>query len=96
MFPGIDLPTVVPRYVRRSPDELLDSATEKIAEGQETAARELGAAQSEITSFFDTVPDLFEEYDLLVTPTLSIEPPSTEYVSGPSEINGEETREASG
>ncbi|WP_144926268.1 amidase [Halorubrum salsamenti] len=77
-------------------DELPDSVTEKIEEGQEMAALELGAAQAEITSFFDTIQDLFEEYDLLVTPTLSIEPPSTEYVSGPSEIHGEETREALG
>lgn len=77
-------------------DELPDSVTEKIEEGKEIAALDLGAAQSTITSFFDAIQDLFEEYDLLVTPTLSIEPPSTEYVSGPPEINGEETREALG
>ncbi len=71
-------------------DELPNSVSEKIEEGREMSALELGAAQGTITSFFDTIQDLFEEYDLLVTPTLATKPPSTEYVSGPPEINGEE------
>ncbi|WP_162993875.1 amidase family protein [Halalkalicoccus subterraneus] len=54
------------------------------------------SAQGTITSFFDTIQNLFEEYDLLVTPTLSIKPSSTEYISDPPEIDGEETREALG
>lgn len=77
-------------------EELPASVVEKIEDGREMRALELGGAQSTITSFFDTIQDLFEDYDLLVTPTLSIKPPSMEYVSGPPKINGEETREALG
>ncbi|ELZ29372.1 glutamyl-tRNA amidotransferase subunit A [Halogeometricum pallidum JCM 14848] len=71
-------------------EELPDSITEKVEEGRQMSALELGAHQAQITTFYETIHQLFEEYDLLATPTLAIEPPSTEYSSGPPEINSEE------
>lgn len=77
-------------------EDLPDSIVEKIEDGRQMGALELGAQQSRITTFYRTIHALFEEYDLLVTPTLSIEPPSTEYVSGPPEIDGTEVPSALG
>ncbi|MBV0925950.1 amidase [Halomicroarcula limicola] len=77
-------------------EELPESIVEKVEEGQEMGALELGAHQAQITDFYETIHRLFEEYDLLATPTLAIEPPSTEYVSGPPEINGKERPSALG
>lgn len=78
------------------PEELPESITEKVKEGRQMNVLELGAHQAKITAFYRTIHTLFKEYDLLVTPTLSIEPPSTEYVSGPPEINGKEMPSALG
>ena len=70
-------------------DDLPESINEKIEEGNQMDALTLGAHQTAITAFYRTIHTLFDQYDLLVTPTLAIEPPSTEYVSGHPKSTGE-------
>lgn len=77
-------------------DELPESINEKVKEGKQMDALTLGAHQATITAFYRRIHTLFDQYDLLVTPTLAIEPPSTEYVSGPPQINGREMPSALG
>lgn len=62
---------------------------EAIEAGHDTSAVEYKQADVVRTAMFDAVQDLFEEYDLLLTPTLAV-PPFDKEDHGPTEINGEE------
>lgn len=76
-------------------DEHRDDAVEKLPEyietGQDISAVEYKQADVSRTEVFDLVEDVFESYDLLVTPTVAV--PAVDNASdgitrGPAEING--------
>jgi amidase/aspartyl-tRNA(Asn)/glutamyl-tRNA(Gln) amidotransferase subunit A len=75
-------------------DDLTDEVVELIEEGRDLSAAEYLNLQSVQTEVFDAIEDTFEEYDLLVSPTLACLPVENADASegstlGPAEIDGE-------
>jgi len=68
-------------------DRLAGSTVETILEADEVSTRELTAAQRTRTDVQAAFADLFDEYDLLVCPTLSV--PPFEIGELPTEVAGE-------
>lgn len=60
----------------------------RVKDGQELSAAEYLRADDVRTDAFDAVEDVFEEYDVLLTPTLTV-PPFDKRNDGPSEVAGE-------
>ena len=76
------------RYAQRS-EWFEPSLVEMIEAGQRVSAVELGLAQLARTEFYHQVRQLFETYDLLLTPQMPLGAWSVE--SGPSHIDGTPT-----
>ena len=74
-------------------DELTPQLVEIVEAAQEMSAVEYKRDDMTRTEVFDTVQDVFDQYGLLVTPTLAVPPfdnASDGNTVGPSEVNGEE------
>ncbi len=74
-------------------DELTPQLVEIVEAAQEISAVEYKRDDMTRTEVFDAVQDVFDQYDLLVTPTLAVPPfdnASDGNTVGPSEVNGEE------
>lgn len=61
---------------------------EQMEAGLEYSAVEMRMSNITRTDFFDTVQALFETHDLLVTPTVGVEPFDKDLRLGPSEVEG--------
>lgn len=73
-------------------DGLTDELVELIEEGRDVSAAEYLNLQTVQTEVFDAIEDVFEEYDLLVSPTLACQPVENAdegSTLGPAEIDGE-------
>ena len=74
-------------------DELTPQLVELVESAQGMSAVEYKLDDITRTEVFDAVQDVFDEYDLLVTPTLAVPPfdnAGDGNTVGPSEVNGEE------
>jgi len=70
-------------------DELTPEVIEGMEVGADYSAVEYKRADVVRTDVFDAVQDLFEEYDLLITPTVAVPPFDTD-ILGPESVAGEE------
>jgi len=70
-------------------DEIPDPVVDMIEAGNEISATDYRLADVVRTTFFDAIQDCFEEYDLLVTPTLGTTP-FDKTLFGPGQVDGEE------
>ena len=72
-------------------DDLHPELIEVIERGYERGAVEHSVTSEARTDLLNTFEDLFEQYDLLVTPTVAVPPVKNteEYTVGPSEIDSE-------
>ncbi|MHC3439449.1 amidase [Natrialbaceae archaeon A-gly3] len=76
-------------------DELTPEFAELLEDTKDQTVLDLKRDDHLRTEIYDTVQDVFEEYDLLVTPTLSVPPvenagPEEGQTVGPTEVAGEE------
>lgn len=74
-------------------EELTPQFADLLESGQNMGALDYKLDDVARTEVFDTVQDIFEQYDLLVTPTLAVPPfdnADDGNTVGPSEVNGEE------
>jgi aspartyl-tRNA(Asn)/glutamyl-tRNA(Gln) amidotransferase subunit A len=70
-------------------DDVTELFCTLVERGQEYGAVEFKRADAVRTSVFDTVQSLLKEYDLLITPTVSV-PPFDVQTLGPQQVGGEE------
>jgi Asp-tRNA(Asn)/Glu-tRNA(Gln) amidotransferase A subunit family amidase len=70
-------------------DDISPTLVEHLEEGQEVNMEDYKKSGVLRTSVFETIQDIFDEHDLLVTPTVAIPPFRTELVLGPDEVAGE-------
>jgi len=72
-------------------DEIIPYVVEQFEAGRDTTALEYKAADEVRTDVYDTIQDMFAEYDLLISASLMV-PPFEKYLlrtqPGPSEIDG--------
>lgn len=76
-------------------DDIQPELIEMMEEGQEMSAAEFKRANIVRTDFLDKIEDQLNEYDVLVTPTISV-PPFDKEMFGPDEVAGEEIDEFGG
>ncbi|WP_266081345.1 amidase [Haladaptatus caseinilyticus] len=72
-------------------DDLADEVIQLIRDGQDVTASEYIRMQRHQTDVFDAIEDVFEDYDLLVSPTLAclpVENAERGQTLGPTEIEG--------
>ncbi|WP_458210123.1 amidase [Haladaptatus sp. NG-SE-30] len=69
-------------------EEVADVIVELLEAGSDVGGVEYKRTDVPRTSVFDAIQDVFEEFDLLVTPTVAV-PPFDHGQIGPSEIDGE-------
>ncbi len=62
-------------YVERFPDKIGRDVLERLQMGRDTDADTVGSAHEASAKWAERLAELFEEFDLLVTPTLTIFPP---------------------
>ncbi|MFB6118759.1 amidase [Halosegnis sp.] len=86
LFDGLETEGYDPRGADR--DRLADSTVETILKAEDVSTRELTAAQRTRSEVLSAMTDLFDEYDLLVCPTLCV--PPFEVGEHPTEIEGME------
>ena len=76
-------------------DQFPDEMVEMAENGRERSAVEYTRASRGRTAVYDGVQDVFDEYDLLVSPVTTV-PPFENGILGPSEVNGVDVDSASG
>ena len=79
-------------FIGEHRDDIPDELSDRIEAGREFDTLAIDAAQRLRTDVFDTVQSIFEEYDLLLTPTVSVPPfrnDVAEQVVGPLDVDGE-------